>query len=122
VTLTRPQLEDVDKLHMMVGQADELLAQKNWQQASQLLSSAIEIAPHSAKLRTHRADCFKELNDIEQAIAEYKRAASLEPDSVSIIYKVAELHLSLGEIDGAFEYTRSLLCARVYKLTVLLCE
>ena len=74
-----------------------------YQDALPLLSSAIDVAPQSAKLRLVRGEVHEALGDVEAAIADFKRAAILTGDDASLFLRIASLHVNLGELDAASE-------------------
>ena len=73
------------------------------QGASRLWNRALEIDPRSAEVHRHLGDAASVRNDLGEAERQYRVALEADPDSNSVIGKLADTLLRAGDIKGAID-------------------
>src|SRR5215208_1068620 len=74
-------------------------------------SRAIALAPNLAKLRVARGDTFDSVGKLQEALADYKAALTLNPADDETLKKASLCLLALGQGDQAIELCRDILRA-----------
>jgi len=102
-------INSVNNVKHLISNAKSEFRKKNYQQAIQYLSDAIQHCPQNLEIRKMRAESYYKINEVEMAIGDYSRAIKLQPDNTDILVKVGELNLTIGEIESALNEVKECL-------------
>jgi tetratricopeptide (TPR) repeat protein len=73
------------------------------QKAKDLLDKAILSVPDEASLRAERALLARSLDELSDAIAQYKRAVEIAPSNADLVFNLAEAQQKNGQLDAAID-------------------
>jgi tetratricopeptide (TPR) repeat protein len=86
--------------HLAIGQVD---------QARQEVEKAVDLDPKSAVAWALRGRFLQQAGDTKQALADYHRSLSYQPDQREVLLEIAELYRQLGQPQRALANLQSLL-------------
>eukprot|EP00053_Salpingoeca_punica_P019735 m.201838 g.201838 ORF g.201838 m.201838 type:complete len:492 (-) comp17712_c0_seq2:3486-4961(-) len=89
-----------------VVRAKMLVEASQWQQAVQVLSEAIEVAPQSDELRLMRAKCYSALGQLGEAVGDVSKATKIGVANTEAHLLLSQLHYKMGETGEALAEIR----------------
>ncbi|ORX92117.1 TPR-like protein [Basidiobolus meristosporus CBS 931.73] len=84
-------LDDVQEAETSIDLGENALKSKNYDDCIKHYTKAITIASTMSSLRLKRADCYLRKGEIEAAVGDFSRAATLNPADASNLYKLSNL-------------------------------
>jgi tetratricopeptide (TPR) repeat protein len=91
--------EAEDYLHL----AHQAYTARQWEQAIELYSKAIDAEPDRPEFYFQRAIAFDMLDRVDEAIADYERTLQLVPDYYLAMEYLAKLYVARGEHERALD-------------------
>lgn len=88
---------------------DLYLLDHSWPEAIELLTKLIQELPFSSKLRELRADCFENVGNKQNAIADLTVSTKMNNDDTVGYFKLSKLHYDIGEIEESLKKIRECL-------------
>merc|ERR1719474_987841 len=82
-------------------EGNQLYKTRNYREALQKYSEAIELCPGTAAFYGNRSACHMMLSQFTQALADAKNAVQLDADFVKGYIRVAKCCISLGDVVSA---------------------
>ena len=90
-----------DSTERLLGHAQLLFRTERYDQALQLINRAVEVDPHSAKLRFWKARLLYHSGEIKAALAEAEQAVALSPETPNARNLLLKLYRVLGREEEA---------------------
>ncbi|KAL7641261.1 UNVERIFIED_CONTAM: hypothetical protein RMT77_008399 [Armadillidium vulgare] len=82
-------------------QGNEYYRKKQYKEALQLYSAAVDLCPDSASYYSNRSACFIMLGNYEKALEDAREAVKLDPSFVKGYLRVAKCNIILGDANAA---------------------
>ena len=88
------------------GTAQRLLAQKNWAAARDHLNMVLDVASDSVEILLSRAECFKNLGELENVLADTGKALKVQASSIAALVLRGQAYYLMNEMDLAQRHFR----------------
>jgi len=100
------ELETLTTVERKYANSKELLNQENYAAAASLLSQVLETSPNFAGARKLRAEAYRQLGQLGEAVGDMMRATKLVPGDVDGYLLLAKLHYETGDRSEALKQIR----------------
>ncbi|CAJ0577402.1 unnamed protein product, partial [Mesorhabditis spiculigera] len=103
------KVENIQLLRQMVAQGHHFVEEGDFASAEYYLSKALETMMWDGSLYKLRATCYKELGQVQKAIADLRNVAKLFSDSTQVYLEVSKLYYSIGDVEESLSQIRECL-------------
>lgn len=104
-----PQQDNLAMADAKKAEGNREYVQKHYEEAIQLYTEAIELAPSVATYYGNRSAAFMMLGTYDKALEDAQTAIKLDENFVKGFYRVAKCHLVMGSIGNATNYLQKVL-------------